>query len=214
MDLCLKRRDRSASFDDLMNYLAHLWLTDATRLPLAGAILGDWVRGRLEDRDLPQALGSSIRLHRRVDAVTDRHPSIVALRERFPAGTRRYAGIVLDLVCDHALARGWQRFGGDEPLAGFARRAADEVAEAASWFQKLDAPPPSKWRLSELLLSYHTETGIDRALHRTAARLRQPQPLLDAGARWREIAVAVEHVLPELLDDLRRESLAFAGVLH
>jgi acyl carrier protein phosphodiesterase len=193
-----------------MNYLAHLWLTDAARLPLAGAILGDWVRGRLEDRGLPPALDTSIRLHRRVDVLTDRHAALATVRERFPGGARRYAGIVLDLICDHALARDWERFGSGESLPAFVRRAADAVVGDAHWFVALDVSPPRAWRLRRLLLSSRSERGIDRAVRRTAARLREPQALIAAAANWRALVPVVDETLPTLLSELRVASIEFA----
>ena len=44
--------------------------------------------------------------------------SVVAARATFGPGTRRYAGIVLDVVFDHALALDWGAFSA-EPLAAF-----------------------------------------------------------------------------------------------
>ena len=105
-----------------MNYLAHLWLSEQARLPLAGAVLGDLVHGRLEGR-FPAPLERSIRLHRRIDVVTDAHPLTAAARARFGPGARRYGGIVLDLLYDHCLALDWPHYSA-EPLADFARRAA------------------------------------------------------------------------------------------
>ena len=87
-----------------MNFLAHLWLTDRAGLPLAGAILGDILRGALP-ADMPEPLARSVMLHRHVDAHTDRHPRVVAAREHFAPGARRYAGILLDVLFDHVLAQ-------------------------------------------------------------------------------------------------------------
>jgi acyl carrier protein phosphodiesterase len=191
-----------------VNYLAHLWLSDVAGLPLAGAILGDLVRGRLDGR-LPPELEQSIRLHRRVDAVTDRHPALDSLRQSFAPGARRYAGIVLDLVCDHVLARGWEQLAPGEALEAFAERAAADMHHHAAWFAAVDAPHPSRWRLPDLLLSYRSEAGIDRALQHTAKRLRQPQPLLEAGMQWRDTTAAVTEALSPLLRNLECEAQRF-----
>ncbi|MBL6749184.1 MAG: DUF479 domain-containing protein [Nevskia sp.] len=183
-----------------MNYLAHLWLTDRAGLPLAGAVLGDVLRGRLDGR-LPAALEASVRLHRRVDVVTDAHPLVAQARTRFPPGGRRYAGIVLDLLYDYCLARRWSEFSG-EPLADFARRAAQAVAAEEAGFRLADTMAPSMPRMRDLLLSYGTEEGFERAVRRTAARLRQPQPLLDAARDWRRHLAPAGDTLPALLQDL------------
>ena len=50
-----------------MNFLAHLWLADRADANLAGAVLGDLVRGRALE-DWPEQVAYSIRLHRAIDA--------------------------------------------------------------------------------------------------------------------------------------------------
>ena len=167
-----------------MNFLAHLWLTDRAGLPLVGAVLGDVVRGRLDGR-LPPALEASIRFHRQIDVATDAHPLSLAARARFPNGARRWAGIVLDVVHDHALALGWSSFS-DEPLDTFARRAARAIADPGAWQLAAGRPAPDAERFAELLMSYREDAGIDRALHRIASRLRDPAPLIAHAAGWRE----------------------------
>lgn len=88
-----------------MNFLAHAWLarygSDAF---LYGNLIADGVKGGQLD-GWPCEVARGIRHHRRVDAYVDHHPRIVAARSRAPDGSRRYAGIALDLVWDHFLAR-------------------------------------------------------------------------------------------------------------
>ncbi|HZR37245.1 MAG TPA: ACP phosphodiesterase [Nevskia sp.] len=191
-----------------MNYLAHLWLTEQAGLPLAGAILGDLVHGRLDGR-FPDALERSIRLHRRVDAVTDSHPLVAEQRAGFGPGARRYAGIVLDLVHDHALVLDWDRYSG-EHLGAFARRAAQAVAAEKDGFRLAAMSPPPAWRFRRLLLSYGRESGIDQAMRRVASRLKRPQALLEAGGNWRQTLPQVRENLPRLLHDLRAAALELA----
>lgn len=183
-----------------MNFLAHLWLSDRAGLPLAGALLGDSLRGPLP-ASLPPALAQSVRLHRRVDVETDRHPIVVAARRRFAPGPRRYAGILIDILLDHALARDWARYSA-EPLPAFAARAAHEIEAAAPWFEGTRHPAPRAAPFAALLRSYAEARGIEHAIERTAQRLRQPQGLLEAMAGWPAHAEALRADLPRLLDDL------------
>ena len=191
-----------------MNYLAHLWLSEQAGLPLPGAILGDMVRGRLDGRFPPQ-LERSIALHRRIDVVTDSHPLVVAARSRYAPGARRYAGIVLDIVHDHCLALDWSRYS-DESLADFTRRAADALAAEREGFALAGKSAPSAWRFRRLLLSYAGESGIDRAIKRTAMWMKKPEGLIEAGRDWREHLPQVRAMLPLLLADLRVTAIDFA----
>ena len=184
-----------------MNFLAHLWLSDRAHLPLAGAILGDTLRGALP-ADMPEPLACSVQLHRRVDAATDRHPRVQAARSRFQPGARRYAGILLDVLFDHVLAQDWPGYSG-ESLSAFADRAGRAVAGEGRWFERAHQRPPRADRFAELLFSYRLESGIELALRRTAGRLRRPQGMLDAMTGWRELVPGLRGDLPALLDDLR-----------
>lgn len=189
-----------------MNFLAHCWLADRSATSIAGAVLGDVARGA-DLSAYPHDIARGIRLHRRLDAATDRHPGIVALRRQFADHRRRYAGIVLDLASDHALALDWSRHH-EETLAGFCARAGTEIAQARPWFLQAGGRGASAEAFTQLLMSYAEPAGIDHALGRTAARLREPAPLLAAGAAWREQLPALRDLLPTLLEDLRRIALA------
>lgn len=183
-----------------MNFLAHLWLADRSATSMAGAVLGDVVRGA-DLSAYPPEIAAGIRLHRRIDAATDRHPQVVAARAGFAPGQRRYAGIVLDLVCDHLLARDWREHAG-EPLPAFCQRAAGEVAAAGAWFAQAGARSPEADAFARLLQSYAAPEGIDHAVRRVARRLRQPQALVDAAADWPTLAASFRAALPALLRDL------------
>jgi acyl carrier protein phosphodiesterase len=184
-----------------MNFLAHLWLADKTGTSLAGAILGDVARGS-DLSAYPVEIAEGIRLHRKIDAATDRHPQIVRVRERFAPGRRRYAGIVLDLACDYVLARDWTGYSG-EALPLFCERVSAEIEQAAPWFAHAGGRAIEAQRFTRLLLSYAEPAGIEHAIQRTAVRLRQPEPLLAAADNWQQSAEELRAVMPELLEDLR-----------
>jgi acyl carrier protein phosphodiesterase len=136
-----------------------------------------------------------------VDARTDRHPRVVAARARFAQGERRYAGIVLDLLFDHALALDWAAFS-TLPLRAFAERAGVEVFGGAAWFEHAGDAAPEPSRFSALLQSYAAPQGIERAIERTARRLRRPEGMLQAAAGWPERLPGLRRDLPALLADL------------
>ncbi len=185
-----------------MNFLAHLWIADATGTSMPGAILGDIVRG--SDLSMfSHTVAEGIRLHRRVDAATDRHPLLASARSHFAQGDRRYAGIVLDLAGDFALATDWAQHHA-EPMDAFCARAAQVVADAAVSFSTAGAEAPEADRFAQLLQSYGREDGIEHALRRVATRLRRPEALINAARSWREHADALRAPLADLLDDLRR----------
>lgn len=88
-----------------MNFLAHAWLA---RLGSDEFLYGNLIADGVKGSDLsawPAAVADGINHHRRVDAWVDIHPSVLAAKHRAPHAQRRYAGIALDLVWDHFLAR-------------------------------------------------------------------------------------------------------------
>ncbi|MGP8290119.1 acyl carrier protein phosphodiesterase [Vreelandella zhanjiangensis] len=88
-----------------MNFLAHAWLASSGNDDfLYGNLVADGVKGSdLSAWTSDVAYG--IRHHRKVDAWVDQHPSVLGAKQRAPEGKRRYAGIALDIVWDHFLAR-------------------------------------------------------------------------------------------------------------
>lgn len=183
-----------------MNFLAHLLIADRTTTSAAGAILGDIARG--SDLSMyPAAIERGIRVHRRVDALTDRHPLLQARKAQFAPASRRYAGIVLDLACDYALAQDWPLHG-KESLNSFCTRQATAVAAAGDWFERAGGRAPEAASFTMLLTSYATPAGIDRAVRRTAARLRNAGPLITAAEDWRDHAENLRPQLARILDDI------------
>jgi len=157
-----------------MNYLAHLYLAERSGTSAAGNFLGDFVKGRPEDR-YSSELAVGIRLHRRIDTLTDAHPGVRHARRLMPRPHRRYAGILLDMWFDHVLAREWPRWH-PTPLPAFAAASASRIADA---WPATDAPFPASQldNLAGLLCSYRRAAGIERGLRRIGARLRRAQAL-------------------------------------
>jgi acyl carrier protein phosphodiesterase len=88
-----------------VNFLAHAWLARGGSDDfLFGNLIADGVKGP-DLASWPADVASGIRHHRRVDAFVDAHPVVAGTLSRVPRGQRRVAGIALDMVWDHFLAR-------------------------------------------------------------------------------------------------------------
>lgn len=189
-----------------MNYLAHLYIAEATETSHAGALLGDHVRGRLDGK-LGPGVEAGIHLHRRVDTFTDSHPLVLDSFRCLAPPFRRYAGILVDIYFDYLLARTWSARHA-LPLDRFVEVATTRVRE--QW--PIDAPFPVQRLdpLPVLLNSYRHPAGIVDALKRVDQRLSRPSPLPHAWeylqARDNELATAFEAFFPELLAFARTEA--------
>ncbi|MFA5493572.1 MAG: ACP phosphodiesterase [Porticoccaceae bacterium] len=183
-----------------MNYLAHLLLSGPDRDVQVGGLLGDFVKGPLRG-ELPPRIEHGIRLHRRIDVITDRHPAFVSATNRLPAQWRRYRGILLDIYFDHLLARRWGDFH-DTPLAEFcqdfyrhlARHQAILPARALHFCQ---VAPQVHW-----LESYRLPDAVPTVLDNVGKRLRHQVALGDAWPALDAERVRLQQDFETLMTDL------------
>lgn len=183
-----------------MNYLAHFHLARADDGWIAGALLGDYIKGPLAT-DWPSQLRYGIQLHRRIDAFTDTHPLRGEFARRLPDSYRRYAGIVLDVCCDHWLSVHWAQFEA-QPLPDFSARIYGVLQ---GHLQQMPAPAARMaQRLVEhdVLLQYHDAAVVAATLERIGWRLRSDNPLRGIGAELDEYLAAAESIFTELYPQL------------
>ncbi|MDQ7007672.1 MAG: acyl carrier protein phosphodiesterase [Acidobacteriota bacterium] len=164
-----------------MNYLAHLLLAERRGLCPAGTLMGDGLRGPVD------ALGSAglrraVWHHRKLDSFTDTHPAFRRARRRLDPGYRHFRGVLVDIFFDHYLARHWRRFH-DEPLAVFCERTYRRLL-ATSAFPELRGRVERMARI-DLLGSYLTLEGIDRALRGLSRRVQRANHLHRGGHELR-----------------------------
>lgn len=157
-------------FPAVVNYLAHVFLSHENPDAIVGAMLGDFVKGRVivgwnED------VRAAILLHRAIDRFTDRHPLTLASRALVSEERRRFAGILVDVFYDHFLARHWSRFH-PLPLAQFTQTIYGALLPRRSDFpERLQRILP--WMVcDDWLASYADVASIDAALHGLARRFR------------------------------------------
>lgn len=91
-----------------MNHLAHFFLAARSAEAITGALLGDFVKGKIDTQSFPDRMRVEIMTHRYVDAFTDADERILQSKEIFKKTRRRFVGIALDVAFDHFLARNWE----------------------------------------------------------------------------------------------------------
>ena len=197
-----------------MNFLAHCLLgypphgrrmspCDAERWRdglLAGAILGDFVKGQVPDT-LPPALVAGIRLHRRIDSHSNRLAEMKASIRHFHPALRRPAPVLLDLVADHCLALAWRQYAGaDEATAElpvFARRVAGALERMAAWTPERARRFVRHLVDTDLLARY----GEAQVIHRAMAHVLERLGFDD---RIGKLANVLDADLPRFQDDFDR----------
>lgn len=189
----------------VMNYLAHAFLAGAEADAIAGALLGDFVKGTQTDF-YPPAIRTAILLHRAIDRYTDRHPVVVASRGIISAPRRRFAGVMIDMFYDHFLARHWSRFSA-EPLQAFTARVYVALAKHAPTAPERLRRMLPQMQADDWLASYAELDAIDAAIDGIARRLKRTNNLGGGGEELRRNYEAIESGFSIFFPQLQRHVL-------
>jgi acyl carrier protein phosphodiesterase len=157
-----------------VNFLAHCLIAAQSTDPeepdlVAGGFLGDFVKGPIGP-ELPPGLALGVRLHRRIDAFSNRHPAIQGSCNRFAGPLRRLAPVLVDIIADHCLAKHWEQFS-NEPIAAFTARTYDGIASHERWLPDHGHRFLSYMRDEDLLAGYARFEAMHRALCSVTRRL-------------------------------------------
>jgi acyl carrier protein phosphodiesterase len=92
-----------------MNYLAHLYLSGTNDDVLLGNFIADGIKGEDKSNYKPFVI-QGIKLHKKIDAYTDRHKIFKRSAKRLTPKYRHYAGVIVDIFYDHFLAKNWSEY--------------------------------------------------------------------------------------------------------
>ena len=92
-----------------MNFLAHIYLSGNNDLLKIGNFMADSVRGK-SYLEYPGDIRKGILLHRYIDTFTDAHPIYRKSKHRLHEKYGHYAGVIMDIVYDHFLAKNWNSY--------------------------------------------------------------------------------------------------------
>ena len=165
-----------------MNFLCHseiaLFVAEETHLApsavnglLAGAVLGDFLKGPIQD-SWDRELSLGIKLHRKVDAISNQQTKIKSACNRFPKNIRRIAPILIDIISDFFLATHW------------------------SSYQKVQIEPFAD--MSHSALGSHTdEFDVGSNVQKFFTYMKEKELLINS-SKWSTIEQTTKHVLKRL----------------
>ena len=175
-----------------MNFLAHCALAYPEPGLIAGGFIGDFIKGPVPS-ELPEPLRAGIRLHRRIDSVSNGLPGIAVSVRRLDSRLRRPAPVLLDIVADHCLALRWDGHGiGD--LTTFTALAYDAIGAFERFLPEHGRRYFQRVRDTDLFASYVDPETVLRTMTYILKRLRLAH-LTD------ELDDIVGGQLPDLMDD-------------
>ncbi len=195
-----------------MNFLAHCALAadaaDAWQCTpeqreglLAGAVLGDFVKGYIPT-EWPLPLQAGTRLHRKVDALSNRNPAIRNNCDRFPAHLRRFAPIFVDMLADHCLSQSWSEYY-EEDLSVFTGECYQAIDVYAGHVSGNADRFLDYMKEVDLLANYHQWPHISRGLASVLRRLDRAHWLDDVNYHSYALVPASQQDFEQYFPQLR-----------
>ena len=166
-----------------MNHLAHLALARSAPELMVGSFLGDFVKGPLNG-SYSEDIERGIRLHRAIDAFTDRHRLVMGAGQRFAKPYRRYAGIMTDIIFDHFLACSWEKWYPD-PLEKFSVKAMSTLLKHQQFLPERALTMAQGMQRYNSLLGYGNEEFVGIVFERVGMRLKRTNPMDTAHEEFR-----------------------------
>ena len=183
-----------------VNFLAHSLFGFGNSGLMAGQFCGDFVRGSDLSRFTPD-IEVGIRLHRHLDRFTDTHPALLPVRQNMPGVAQRFAGIVVDVMFDHYLAKRWNEISDisiedhAEQVHAALKQHEESLPESLKRFAVLmrrEGILQGNVRLSSIELTLSRIAKRSAKLSSIALKEKQLEPLRDA------LIEPFNHFLPDL----------------
>lgn len=161
-----------------MNYLAHIFLSGDDPEVMLGNFIADGIKEK-DLKNLPLSVVTGIRLHRRIDTLTDTHPSFKEASKILSGKHGKYAPVVLDILNDHLLCLNWESYSSEE-FSTFEHTVYDRFRPLIEYL-----PVPYRRQVESLieheyLKAYRTRLGMSGVLARMDARTRFPSDFSNA----------------------------------
>lgn len=186
-----------------MNFLAHIYLSGDNDLLKIGNFMADSVHGKCY-LDYSGDLQKGILLHRFIDTFTDAHPIYRQSRRRLYEKYGHYAGVIMDIVYDHFLAKNWNSYA-----------EVDLKEYAAQFYQSLQdnfelLTPKTQNLLPYMinqnwLVQYASLEGLEIILfqmdHRTKNRVHMHEAIVEVQLYYSEL----EHEFTQFMNELKAQ---------
>lgn len=160
-----------------MNYLMHLYLSGDAPETMVGNMMGDFVKGRLDER-YPPGIRRGIELHRSIDSFAAGNHCFIRSKRRIDPSFGHYRGVLVDVFYDHFLARHWEEYRA-MPYRDYVRECYEILADHEEVLpERLRLYLPRIFTADWLLTYPHTE-GVASVLARMSKRVSRPNPLAE-----------------------------------
>jgi acyl carrier protein phosphodiesterase len=188
-----------------MNFLAHIYLSGENDLIKIGNFMADGIRGK-QFEHFPEDVQKGILLHRFIDTYTDSHDIFRQSTKRLHEKYHHYAGVIVDIVYDHFLAKNWEKYS-DEKLDRFVNQFYRSLHENYPILtEKTQDMMP--YMIKQIwLLSYQTVEGIHQILTQMDRRRSKNQSNMQfASAELKEFYPEFEREFTLFFEDMKSQA--------
>ncbi len=187
-----------------MNFLGHIYLSGDNDFIKIGNFMADGIRGK-QFEHFPEDVQKGIILHRFIDTYTDSHDVFRQSTKRLHEKYHHYAGVIVDIVYDHFLAKNWSKYS-DEKLEDFINRFYSSLHKnyAILTEKTQDLMPYMIER--NWLLSYRTVEGIHQILTQMDRRSKNISKMQFASDELKEFYAEFEQEFTTFFEDIQKQA--------
>ncbi|WP_163406936.1 acyl carrier protein phosphodiesterase [Flavobacterium ajazii] len=187
-----------------MNFLAHIYLSGENDLIKIGNFMADGIRGK-QFEHFPADVQKGILLHRFIDTYTDSHDIFRQSTKRLHEKYHHYAGVIVDIIYDHFLAKNWIQYS-DEKLEIFINRFYRSLHENYSILSEKTQDLMPYMIERNWLLSYQTVEGIHQILTQMDRRSKNISKMQFASEDLKEFYKEFEQEFTLFFEDIQQKS--------
>ncbi|RKR12006.1 acyl carrier protein phosphodiesterase [Flavobacterium sp. 90] len=187
-----------------MNFLAHIYLSGDNDLIKIGNFMADGIRGK-QFEHFPEDVQKGIILHRFIDTYTDSHDIFRQSTKRLHEKYHHYAGVIVDIVYDHFLAKNWAKYS-DEKLDLFINRFYKSLHENYPILtERTQNLMPTMIR-ENWLWSYQTTDGIQHILTQMDRRSKNQSKMQFATQELKDFYAEFESEFDLFFQDMQAQA--------
>lgn len=184
-----------------MNFLAHIYLSGDNDLIKIGNFMADGIRGK-HFAEFPLDIQKGIILHRAIDTYTDAHPVFRKSTQRLHEKFHHYAGVIVDIVYDHFLAKNWSAYS-NENLEEFVEHFYQSLHSNTDFLTERTKGMMPYMIDQNWLLSYQSIGGIEKILTQMDHRTKNQSNMRCASEELRTFYIEFEEEFTLFFEDLR-----------
>ncbi|MFB3389757.1 ACP phosphodiesterase [Flavobacterium sp. LAR06] len=187
-----------------MNFLAHIYLSGDNDLIKIGNFMADGIRGK-QFEHFPKDVQKGIILHRFIDTYTDSHDVFRQSTKRLHEKYHHYAGVIVDIVYDHFLAKNWSNYSG-EKLEDFINRFYNSLHTNYDILTEKTQDLMPYMIERNWLLSYRTVDGIRQILTQMDRRSKNLSKMQFASEELKEFYAEFEQEFTTFFGEMQLQA--------